>query len=73
MGHSAIELLQHERGIRPGSGTSDVKVTEVHFSAMVIFLLKPIRQSVSACRGSREDVHLWPKSRWFEGKLDEKV
>src|SRR6266702_2508302 len=50
-----------ERGHAPGS------------FGLLIFLLKPIRQPVSGCRSSREDVHLWPKSRWFEGKFDEKV
>src|SRR4029077_6856560 len=36
-------------------------------------LLKPIRQSISACRSTREDVHLRPQSRWFEGESDGKV
>jgi hypothetical protein len=39
----------------------------------VIFLLKPIRQSISGCRNPREDVHLCPRSRRFEGKFDGKV
>jgi hypothetical protein len=32
-------------------------------------LLKPIRQSISGCRNPREDVHLWPQSRGFEGDV----
>ena len=34
----------------------------------MIFLLKPIRQSVSGCPNAREAVHLGPKMRRFEGE-----
>jgi len=52
--------LGAERGHAPGSFGSDL-------------LLKPIRQSISGCPNPREDVHLWPRSRRFEGEFDGKA
>src|SRR6185312_16660600 len=57
----------HGRGVEPNRGHAPRTVRGNDL------LLKPIRQSISGCRSTREDVHLRPQSRWFEGEFDGKI
>src|SRR6185437_1508632 len=64
------------RGAEPGLGWEGVEPNRGHAPRTVRgndLLLKPIRQSISGCRSTREDVHLRPQSRWFEGEFDGKI
>ena len=67
--HAVRTGPRREQGTRMGAGRRTgwrVGVLEGGAGAraagrsVVIFLLKPIRQSISGCRNPREDVHLWP-------------
>src|SRR5437870_3806133 len=68
-------LERHERGIHAlcraprGLGPGAAGPGAAGPFGMMISLLKPIRQSISACPNSCEDVHLWPKSRCSKGNL----